>query len=154
MPRPRKRRCVYNNPEFTYFKPRGVPVAHLEEIVLAVEELEAIRLRDIKGLKQKEASKEMNVSRSTYQRVLGSARKKIAEALINGKAVRIKGGDFVMGKRKFTCSECGNKWEIAHGANRPSICPKCESANFHRSDDDRGYARRGRGFRGNCGRNQ
>lgn len=96
MPRPRKHRCVWGHPAATYFKPRGVPMSALEEVVLAVEELEAIRLRDLERLEQEEAAERMGISRPTFHRVLRSAREKTAEALIRGKALLIHGGDYVM----------------------------------------------------------
>ena len=90
MARPRKSRCVSFNPSVTYFKPRAIPLSMLEEVGLNLDELEALRLCDLKNLDQLEAAKKMKVSRSTLQRILMSARKKIAEALIKGKAIRIE----------------------------------------------------------------
>jgi predicted DNA-binding protein (UPF0251 family) len=154
MPRPRKCRCVRGEPDFTYFKPRGVPVALLEEVVLVVEELEAVRLKDLESLDQEEAAKRMNVSRPTFHRVLRSARSKISDALIHGKAIRIEGGDYIMTTRRFTCFDCKHSWEIPHGTARPDLCPQCQSANIHRADEDRGHTR-GRGARrGCCGKDE
>ncbi len=76
--------CVY------YFKPRGVPISQLKEICLSKEEMEAIKLKDFDGLKQIEAAKKMNTSQSTFQRILFSARRKIAESLVKGKALKIE----------------------------------------------------------------
>jgi predicted DNA-binding protein (UPF0251 family) len=81
-------------PEATYFKPAGVPLRLLDEVILSVEEAEAIRLKDLEGLAQAPSAEKMNISRPTFQRVLASARRKIADALLNGKAVRIEGGNF------------------------------------------------------------
>lgn len=148
MPRPRKCRCVRGEPTITYFKPRGVPVVNLEEIVLAVEELEAVRLKDLDELDQEEAAKRMNISRTTFHRALNSARKKIADALIRGKALRIEGGDYEMAKRKFRCSDCEHTWEAAYGIARPNKCPKCKSTNIHRAEEDRDYAGQGVAGRG------
>ncbi|HOZ36599.1 MAG TPA: DUF134 domain-containing protein [bacterium] len=89
MPRPRLCRRVKFNPNITYFKPQGVPMRELEIIELTTEEMEAYRLRHINDLDQKEAAEKMRTSQSTYQRILCSAYKKIAEALINGKAIKI-----------------------------------------------------------------
>ena len=154
MPRPRKCRCVENKPNVTYFKPRGIPITHLEEVVLAVEELEAVRLKDVEGLDQEDAAQRMNVSRPSFHRVLNSARAKIADALVQGKAIKIEGGVYVMAVKKFKCSECGHEWEIAYGAGRPGDCPSCKSTNIHRSEEQRGYARGGGGgaTRGRCGK--
>jgi predicted DNA-binding protein (UPF0251 family) len=73
----------------TYFKPQGVPMRFLDVVELTIEEMEAYRLRHINDLEQTEAAKKMNTSQSTYQRILYSAYKKIADALINGKAIKI-----------------------------------------------------------------
>jgi len=89
MPRPRLYRRIQFNPNVTYFKPQGVPMRFLEIVELTTEEMEAYRLRHINDLEQKEAAKKMKTSQSTYQRILYSAYKKIADALINGKAIRI-----------------------------------------------------------------
>jgi predicted DNA-binding protein (UPF0251 family) len=89
MPRPRLCRRIQFNPNITYFKPQGVPMRELEIIELTTEEVEALRLRNIKDLEQEEAAKKMNTSQSTYQRILSSAYKKITEALIDGKAIKI-----------------------------------------------------------------
>ncbi len=74
----------------TYFKPRAVPLLQLEEVDLAADELEAVRLCDLKDLNQAEAAKKMNISQSTFQRILTSAHKKIAQALTEGKAIKIR----------------------------------------------------------------
>ena len=89
MPRPRLCRRIEFNPNITYFKPQGVPMRDLEMIELTAEEVEALRLRNTEGLEQEEAAKKMNTSQSTFQRILSSAYKKITEALIEGKAIKI-----------------------------------------------------------------
>lgn len=89
MVRPIKPRRVYFDPNVTYFKPRGIPLSVLEEIDLAIDELEAIRLCDLKNLRQVKAAQKMKISQSTLGRILCSARKKIAQALIQGKAIKI-----------------------------------------------------------------
>ncbi len=89
MPRPRLCRCVEFSPSVTYFKPRGVPLSQLENVVLTTEEVEAYRLRYVNNLEQTAAAKKMDTSQSTYQRILLSAAKKIADALTNGKAIEI-----------------------------------------------------------------
>ncbi|MBP6914433.1 DUF134 domain-containing protein [Candidatus Parcubacteria bacterium] len=90
MPRPRLCRRVKFNPSVTYFKPQGVPMKCLDVIELTIEEIEAYRLRYIENMEQNDGAKEMNTSQSTYQRILSSANKKIADALINGKAIKIR----------------------------------------------------------------
>jgi predicted DNA-binding protein (UPF0251 family) len=89
MVRPRLCRRIRFNPKITYFKPQGVPMRFLEIVELTTEEIEAYRLRHINDLEQEEAAKKMNTSQSTYQRILYSAYKKIADALVNGKAIKI-----------------------------------------------------------------
>ena len=89
MSRPKLYRKIMFDPKITYFKPQGVPMRFLEIVELTTEEMEAYRLRHINDLEQKEAAKKMYTSQSTYQRILYSAYKKIADALINGKAIRI-----------------------------------------------------------------
>jgi predicted DNA-binding protein (UPF0251 family) len=79
-------------PQANYYKPRGIPLSVLEEVTLTVDEFEAIRLTDLEGLYQADAAEKMNVSRQTLGRVLESAHKKIADVLVNGKALLIKGG--------------------------------------------------------------
>lgn len=90
MTRPKKPRKVVFDPNVTYFKPRAVPLAELKEIELKRDELEAIRLCCLEGLNQEQAAEEMDISQSTLQRIVTSAHKKIAEALIKGKAIKIK----------------------------------------------------------------
>jgi len=89
MARPFKPRCVDFDPSVTYFKPRAMPLSKLKEIVLHTDELEALRLCDLKNLEQTEAAKKMKISQSTLQRILTSARKKVALALVEGKAIKI-----------------------------------------------------------------
>ncbi len=89
MPRPRGFRKIRFNPTVTYFKPQGVPLRFLESVELREEELEAIRLRNLKALSQEEIALKMKTSQSTVQRILTEAYKKISDALINGKSIII-----------------------------------------------------------------
>jgi uncharacterized protein len=82
MSRPLKCRRVSIFPLVKYFKPAGIPIKILEEVCLSIEELEAIRLKDLEGLEQEQGAEKMNISRPTFQRVLTSARQKIAAALL------------------------------------------------------------------------
>ena len=128
MPRPQKCRRVAYLPEVTYFKPAGIPLRALEEVVLSVEEVEALRLKDIEGLEQGESAEKMNISRPTFQRVLASARQKIADAILNGKAVSIKGGNFEMAFHRFRCRR-GHEWDLTTPAvATPEYCPTCSTA--------------------------
>ncbi|MEW5910097.1 MAG: DUF134 domain-containing protein [Thermodesulfobacteriota bacterium] len=91
MGRPKKNRCVLFEPNVMYFKPRGVPLSMLEEVTLSMDELEALRLADYDQLYQEAAALKMKISRQTFGRIVESARKKVAEALTTGKALRIEG---------------------------------------------------------------
>jgi len=144
MARPRNCRRVGSMPESNYFKPRGIPLSMLEEIILNVDEFEAIRLADLEGLYQEQAAEKMNVSRPTFGRIIDAAHKKVAEALVKGKALKIEGGEFKMATmRKFKCYDCQHSWELPYGTGRPENCPSCKSGNIHRAQENRGY---GRGF--------
>ena len=90
MVRPIKPRRVRFDPNVVYFKPRAVPLTMLEEVDLSIDELEALRLCDFRNLEQEEAARKMKISQSTLQRILSSARQKVAEALIKGKAIKIR----------------------------------------------------------------
>lgn len=89
MPRPCKHRRIRCRPEVRYFKPRGIPMHQLEEIVIEKDELEAVKLADFDALKHEEGAEKMNISRATFGRILEKGRKKIAESIIKGKAIRI-----------------------------------------------------------------
>lgn len=107
MPRPQKCRWVRGEPNVNYFKPVGVPMPLLEEVVLTVEELEAIRLKDLEGLEQEECAEKMKISRPTFFRIIISARQKVADALVNGKAVKVEGGNYkTYGKEMGHHSHC------------------------------------------------
>jgi len=93
MPRPRRCRRVGLKPGVTYFKPAGVRMTQLDEVILTVDEYEAVRLKDLNGLDQDECAKKMNVSQPTFHRLVTDARKKISDALINGKAIKVEGGN-------------------------------------------------------------
>jgi len=90
MSRPHKRRNIRGKPNSNYFKPAGIPLKEIEEIDLAMPEFEAIRLIDFEEVSQEEAAKKMHVSQPTLSRMLKSGRKKISEAIIKGKAIKIE----------------------------------------------------------------
>ena len=92
MPRPFKCRRVCGTPGADYFKPRGIPLSALQEIGLTIDEFEAIRLADLGGLYQEDAAKKMDISRQTFGNIIAAAHKKIADAIVNGKALKIEGG--------------------------------------------------------------
>ena len=88
--RPRNPRCIGFDPEVKYFKPRGIPMVNLEEVVLQVDEVEALRLHDLVGLEQEAAAEKMKISQPTFARTLNGGYKKIADALVNGKAIKLE----------------------------------------------------------------
>jgi len=92
MPRPCKCRRISGTPGAQYFKPCGTPVSSLEEAVLTLDELEALKLADLNGLYQEDAAEKMNVSRQTFGNIIEKARKTLADAVVNGKALKIEGG--------------------------------------------------------------
>lgn len=131
---------VGGEPGVGYFKPQGVPLSRLDEVVLTVEEYEALRLADLEGMNQDEAAAKMKISQPTFYRLLKSARTKVSQAIIEGKAIRIKGGDYVIrgrGRRggralgpagNCVCPNCGAT--VPHRTGVPCfdiICPKCGS---------------------------
>jgi uncharacterized protein len=91
MPRPCIQRRVRGKPRVNYFKPAGIRLIELEEIILELPEFEVIRLVDFENVEQIDAGKRMGISQPTLSRLLKSARKKISEAIIKGKAIRIGG---------------------------------------------------------------
>ena len=129
MPRPRKCRRVTFLPQVKYFKPAGIPMRVLDEVVLSVEEAEAIRLKDVERLEQEQGAERMNISRPTFQRILASGRQKMADALLNGKAIRIGGGSFELASGWFRCLN-NHEWEVPSEiimGNQPQLCPTCNS---------------------------
>ena len=155
MPRPTKWRRVGVVPEITYFKPVGVPLPALQEVVLSIEEAEAIRLKDLEELEQEQCARRMRISRPTFHRVLGAARRKVADALLNGKAIRIEGGNFEMARRRFQCRSDGHEWDVSFEdmvTGQPRSCPSCESPNIQPAPGSGlGTPHRGR-YRGGRGR--
>jgi nucleoid DNA-binding protein len=117
---------------------------------MSIEEAEAIRLKDLEGLEQEQGAEKMNISRPTFQRVLASARQKIADALLNGKAIRIDGGNFEMTWRRFRCHR-GHEWELETPVSLlPEFCPTCSEpsvepivpAKFGLNSREHGWRRR------------
>jgi len=134
MVRPQKERRVAFNPEISYFKPRGIPMFDLEEVGLTVDQREAIRLSDLLGMSHEEAGRHMGVSRATFGRIIQRARHTVADALINGKAINVEGGNYQLIERArlFYCQDCGHEWQEPMGTGRPEHCPACQSSDFYR----------------------
>ncbi|MBN2724428.1 MAG: DUF134 domain-containing protein [Deltaproteobacteria bacterium] len=101
MARPTICRKVSSNPRGDYFKPRGIPLRELDEVVLSIDEFEALRLADFEGMYQEDAAKEMNVSRQTFGRIVNAARHKIASVLVNCSALKIEGGNIELETKEY-----------------------------------------------------
>jgi len=128
---PKWRRVAFI-PQVTYFKPVGGTSVTPEEVRISVEEAEAIRLSDLEGLEQKEGAQRMNISRPTFHRVLSTARTKLADALLNGKAVRIEGGNYEMAMRRFRCIN-NHEWDVPFETMvnaPPQFCPTCNTSSI------------------------
>jgi uncharacterized protein len=119
MPRPEKKRRISVNPLVYYFKPSGISLNNLEEVSLSWDELEAVRLADFLGLYQDEAALRMKISRPTFGRILKNGRNKIADSLINGKAISLPETipDNITGNFK-KCKNCGCR-------RKKPECPRC-----------------------------
>ena len=126
MTRRMKCRTVDYLPEIDTFLPDGKNTGNVQEYVLKIEELEAMRLIDVLGLSQKESAEKMNVSRQTFQKIIDSAHNKVALALVGGASIRISGGSFVPRKFKIMCLDCGNTYEPGFEDDKVA-CPKCGS---------------------------
>lgn len=140
MARPVKWRRIENLPKVFQFSPTDQSTSAGENI-LKLEELEAIRLKDLEGLEQADCAKQMEVSRPTFQRILLSAREKIADSLIHGKSIRIDGGHYTRNICPVRCLSCGREWaesleSIELETDAVSYCPKCHSDNLQCCPDD------------------
>jgi len=129
MVRPVKPKLVREEPKSGYYKPQGIPMRLLEEVTIHVEELEALRLIDVEGLYQEDAAKDMGVSRQTIQRMVTEARCKVAQALVEGKALRIQGGTYILreGAGRYRCGRCGELFPPGPRRRRAGwSCPSCD----------------------------
>ncbi len=129
MPRPKNNRIVHEPPIFTEFKPAGVPATGLKQVLLSLDEFEAMRLADFIGMSHEEAADEMGISRSTFSRLIEKSRKKIAEFIFQGRLLTIDGGNIHFRKNIIQCSECGYMFKI--NIDSPMTeCPECHSKNL------------------------
>ena len=129
MPRPRKLKLIHGIPVPEYratYKPSGVPMEELTSNMLTLVEFEAIRLIDAENKSQNDAASLMKISQPTISRILNSARNIIADALVNGKAIHIEGGDFKFVTPAYSCSNCKATF-LADDHQAPVKCPKCNS---------------------------
>lgn len=132
MARPTKWRKIENVPAVSYFAPSKEERPELAENILKLEELEAVRLKDLVGLEQGECAERMEISRPTFQRILLSAREKIADSLVNGKALHIEGGNFTQNICRVRCLNCGKEWtesleHLESVGQEHYVCPACGS---------------------------
>lgn len=132
MARPTKWRRIDNLPCVSYFVPSSNEIDNVAKNILLIEELEAIRLKDLEGLEQEECAKRMQVSRPTFQRILLSAREKVADSLINGKTIHIGGGNYTRNICPVRCTECGKEWMESYEnleaiSKGGYVCPYCGS---------------------------
>jgi predicted DNA-binding protein (UPF0251 family) len=129
MTRPKKERIVKIPPLFSLFKPAGVRQKDLKFTELSLDEYEAIRLTDYLGLDHLEAAEEMEISRSTFSRLIEKARRKMAAFLIDGTALNIQGGNIHFRKNLIQCLDCGFVFNMDFSQKIES-CPNCNSANL------------------------
>ena len=129
MARPEIKRLVNKPPLFTDFKPLGTAIRLLEVVQLSLDEYEAFRLADNLGLSHEESSQEMEISRSTFTRLIEKARMKIADFIINGKLLSIEGGNIHFRKNIIRCNDCGYMFKININVSL-NKCPECNSTNL------------------------
>jgi uncharacterized protein len=141
MSRPKCCRRVGCAPDANYFKPRGIPSTELEEVILTLDEFEAIRLADLNGMYQEEAAGKMNISRQTFGRIIESAHKKISDVLINGKALKIEGGKVAVDtESEIKCPKCNkiiNNFSESKKADKNILCPHCGKTNKTKCKNNR-----------------
>ncbi|MEI8217204.1 MAG: DUF134 domain-containing protein [Eubacteriales bacterium] len=147
---PRKRCCGKIDEFPNCYKFISDQTDHHEVMRLGMEEIEAIRLKDMEGHDQKTCAMEMGLTRPTFQRILIAARRKIATALVEGQTIHIGGGNYQMKNRVFECLDCGETWEVEpcseggrHGYEL--ACPKCGSMNKTKLVDGQRHACGGAG---------
>ncbi|WP_047396304.1 DUF134 domain-containing protein [Cetobacterium sp. ZOR0034] len=129
MARPTKVRSVEFIPTETKFIPEGSSNCNIHFNEIKIEELEALRLKDLENLSQEECAEKMEVSRQTFQNILNSARIKVAEALIMGYGIELRGGDFKTPHCQFICNSCGQTF-IPTLKKDLEACPSCNSENI------------------------
>jgi predicted DNA-binding protein (UPF0251 family) len=124
--RPYKQRYIGSTPRVNVFKPLGIPARTLKTAILSLDELEAIRLADLRGDGQEEAAAKMNISRPTFGRILEKAHRTVADALLTGKALRLSGGPVTTTRRgTVRCRRCRRAWEVPVTVAASFRCPRC-----------------------------
>ncbi|MDA3780638.1 MAG: DUF134 domain-containing protein [Bacteroidales bacterium] len=124
-PRPKRYRRVFSPPKIKGLKPFGIPFVGTYSVSLQYEEYETIRLADYENLSQAQAAIEMNISRPTFTRIYEIARKKIAEAIVDGKSIIIEGGDVEFDKQWYRCNNCYN---VFNATGNNIVCSECASS--------------------------
>ena len=140
MPRPQKMRSVHRPPIYSDFKPTGVRSQFLERLVLTLDEFEAIRLADYEGKDHSVSSGEMEISRSTFSRLVERARQKVSQFLIEGKHLQIEGGEIHFQGNLIRCEDCGHLLNTQFDS-KPTRCPDCGSENLVDLADGFGHGR-------------
>lgn len=128
MPRPRRFRRISQDPQIRCFKPEKEDMDNLNPVELNIDEFEALRLRDYLDVQQKKSAESMGISQPTFHRTLVSARKKISQALIEGKRIIIVGEDYSTDNYSYTCKKCGFKWFSPE--KERDKCPDCQSSDI------------------------
>jgi uncharacterized protein len=125
-------------------------------VTLALDGMEAIRLADLEGMTHEQAAEQMGISRATFGRVVGRARRTVAQALMEGLAVKIEGGavEISTDQRVFQCLSCEHRWSEFFGGGRPKGCPRCGGEQFSRVDEAHGRCHHGRERGGQAGEKQ
>jgi uncharacterized protein len=126
MPRPKCCRQIGEMPDKTCFRPEGGGAPSGGEVLLSLDEYEAIRLADLEGLYQEQAAARMNVSRQTFGRIITAAHGKLADVIVHGRSLRIQGGSVtVEGAGAARCPHCRQAREMTRGRKREAACPHC-----------------------------
>lgn len=128
MPGPYRRRRIHQPPNFSNFKPSGIPRKMLKTVILAIDEYEAIRLADYHGLEHAQAAEKMAISRPTFSRLIEKARHKIALAIIDGMELVVEGGNVEFANTMRRCMDCGDE-HISPYNEKINDCPECGSEN-------------------------
>lgn len=129
MPRPKKCRRIGFIPKCMKFVPYSTGQEVLEEVVVSIEEIEAVRLSDFEGFEQNDCAERMGISRGTFQRIINAARQKIADALVNGKSIRIDGGLYTIEECTLICKCCGHQWNGSFGQINEQKQESCSHCN-------------------------
>jgi predicted DNA-binding protein (UPF0251 family)/DNA-directed RNA polymerase subunit RPC12/RpoP len=111
-------------PPMDGYKPFGIPLRQLESVTLLFEEVEAIRLVDYEDLSQEEAAEKMDISRPTFTRLINQARKKVAKAFVEGRAILMQGGNYITEDSWYKCHKCNETMTTLKQARQ---CRNCDS---------------------------